>query len=454
MRSVTKSCGKLGLMSIDPHAIMPLPPPDVSPFSPNFGQSPLAVVGRNPLKHALGTGLSSGARHPNYLSILMGVRGSGKTVMLNEIEDMAAAAGWVVLSLDAATPGVLERAMNAIAGAEAAYEALDLGGGFTPRAVEKKVGISLGPLAGSVAWATFRDKRVHMGLREHLAFLAQAASAHGTSVLLTLDELHAIDREEGRRLSNDLQHLTKRAEMPLAFVGAGLLEIRHTLMRDRKMTFFHRCEDHEMPPLMIEDAVQGLHQPIVQSGGSITPQALQAAAEATNGSPYALQVIGDQAWRAAGAPSGKIRVVHVEAASVAADAIIDRRVGVPAWHDLAGAHQGVLGALASSGSEVMQSHQVGSRLGIERKQANKLLRELSDLGYVVQTGRGRYGLSGLVAPRVVLREWFDDSSQSGNSDPMRKVAPVGGAAKCRKWMPRAKAYCILGAGHAGGCRSR
>ena len=432
---------------------MPLPPPDTSPFCPHFGQSPSTVVGRSQLLHDLGTGLASGPRHPRYVSILMGTRGSGKTVALNEIEDMASSAGWVVLSLDAATPGLLDRIMNAIAGADAAYDALNLGARSRPRSVEKKVGISLGPLSGSVAWATLRDRRDRMGLREHLAFLAQAAQDHGTSVLFTLDELHAIDRQEGRRLSNDMQHLTKRAEMPLAFVGAGLLEMRHTLLRDRKMTFFHRCEDHEMQPLLFEDAVQGLVQPIDQAGGSIDPDALRAAAEATDGSPYKMQVIGDQAWRAAGAPDRGIGPEHVGAAAVAADAIMDRRVGLPAWHDLAGSRQAVLAVLADAASPDLPSHVVAERLGITPKQSNKQLRELDELGYVQMAGRGSYRLSGLVSPAVVRREHIGSPWHGDGPLDAGEPATLPNGATCRKWMPRARAYCILRVGHSGACRS-
>ena len=403
--------------------------------------------------HELGTGLSTGPTDARYTSLLMGPRGSGKTVMLNEVEDMAASAGWVVLSLDAATPGVLQRAMNAIAGADTAYEALNLNEGLAQRAVEKKVGISLGPLAGSVSWAGFRDRRAHMGLREHLAFVAQVASDNGTSVLLTIDELHAVDREEGRRLSNDLQHITKRAEMPLALVGAGLLEMRHTLMRDRKMTFFQRCEDYEMPPLSEEDAVQGLHQPIAAAGGSITSEALGHAAAAAQGSPYKLQLVGDRAWRTAGAPDAEIELTHAKAAAVAADVVMDKRVGVPAWHDLAARHQGVLGWLAAAGGP-LASGEVAARLGISAKQASKLLVELRDLGYAATGAGGKYRLSGLVSPRVVLSEWTGEPDSPDARDPADGSGPSAAAAKCRKLMPRAKAYCVLAAGHSGGCRSR
>ena len=96
--------------------------PETSPFRPHFGQSPPMFVGRDSMIDGLGTGLVTGPTDRRYTSILMDSRGSGKTATLNEIEDMAAAEGWVVLSIDAATPGLLQRTMDVIARADEEYE--------------------------------------------------------------------------------------------------------------------------------------------------------------------------------------------------------------------------------------------------------------------------------------------------------------------------------------------
>ena len=168
--------------------------PSTSPFSPHVGRAPQSLVGRDALLADLGGGLATGPRDARYTSILMGVRGSGKTVLLSEIEDRAASDGWVVLSLDAGTPGLLDRIVQTIRNADRAYEALGIAGFGTSRSVEKSVGIRLGPLAGEISTTEHQDRMAHMGLREHLVFLAQAALKSETSVLLTVDEMHGIAR--------------------------------------------------------------------------------------------------------------------------------------------------------------------------------------------------------------------------------------------------------------------
>lgn len=422
--------------------------PSTSPFSPHFGRTPHSLVGRDSLLEEVGGGLVTGPNDPRYTSIIMGVRGSGKTVALNEIEDRAAAEGWVVLSMDAGTPGLLERIAQAISQADRTYETLNLADSDDRRSVEKGIGIRLGPIEGKIATTEYRDHRANMGLREHLTHLVRAAQQHGASVLLTIDELQGIDRVEGRRLSNDLQHITKRAEMPLALLGAGLLELKHTLLRDRKMTFFHRCEHFDMPPLTIEDAAVGLAGPIRSAGGTITGEALRLAARAVNGSPYRLQVIGDIAWKTAGAPERGIGASDMETAISTAAEVVDAKVGVAAWHDLSQSGQRLLEAVGARGG-IAASAEIARDTQTEPKAANDALRRLADTGYLDKPERGIYRLTHLV-PREIAQ---GDAAHPRAADGLAPTPDVP-APKCRKWMPRAKAYCTLRRGHTGGCRSR
>ena len=104
--------------------------PSNNPFSPTFGHPPSHLVGRDKLLEHLGSGLQTGPQDPRWKSILLGVRGSGKTVIVNEIANQAAASGWIVLSLDASTPGLLTRIAKAVYTAPRDYDSLsfpDLG---------------------------------------------------------------------------------------------------------------------------------------------------------------------------------------------------------------------------------------------------------------------------------------------------------------------------------------
>ena len=208
-----------------------------NPFSPGFGKTPERLVGRDDLLSDLGEGLATGPRDERFASILMGVRGSGKTALLNEIEQRAATDGWVVISLDASSGGDLDegdllgRLRSELSHIPDRYPALDIEELRGDQQTGRSAGFKLGPLQGQ---RTETRKSAAMNLRQKLTYLTDAAQQHQTSVLLTVDELHTGKKDQLRRLANDLQHITSRAELPLAFIGAGLLEMQYTILQDKK----------------------------------------------------------------------------------------------------------------------------------------------------------------------------------------------------------------------------
>ena len=71
-----------------------------SPFSPGFGATPTYPVGRTELIRSVCALLAGDPASEGGANMLLGPRGMGKTVMLNEIEDAAQSElGWIVLSL-------------------------------------------------------------------------------------------------------------------------------------------------------------------------------------------------------------------------------------------------------------------------------------------------------------------------------------------------------------------
>ena len=72
-----------------------------NPFTPTFGASPLVVGDRDRLVTQIRSALETGPRHPAYTTLATGERGMGKTVLLNEIEDLAHQRGWRVLDATA-----------------------------------------------------------------------------------------------------------------------------------------------------------------------------------------------------------------------------------------------------------------------------------------------------------------------------------------------------------------
>lgn len=428
---------------------MLLPPdvatPSTNPFTPDFGQAPHALVGRDAVISDLLSGLATGPTDARFTTILLGPRGSGKTVVQAEIEDRVAAAGWLVLSVDSNTPGLSDRVEQAIARARDTYEGADEADLDKGRRT-RWTGLTLGP----VGWhrEVFDAVRPDWDMRHQLAALAEHAARSDTAVLLTVDELQGGDAVELRRLAGDLQKIVKKDSLPLAFLGAGLSELKHTLLTNNTLTFFHRCARTEMPPLSVADATAGLRRTILAAGGSIDSDALALAAEAAGSLPYRLQVVGHNAWNIAGAPADAIDLDAAQQAARLADKTIDDRLSIPAWHDLGSTDQAYLHAVAEAGGESDRALIARAMIRSARTLANAEQR-LTSSGYITSTPPGRIALTDLMPSRVVLASM---SAVSGYGD-SHATAGSSASDRCNEYMPRAKANCVLTSGHAGGHRS-
>ncbi len=426
-----------------------------NPFSPDFGQAPASLVGRDDLLADIETGLATGPADIRFTSVLLGVRGTGKTVALSEIENRVKPNGWVILSVDASTPGILGRISNAITQVSRDYESLGLGGSNTRKSKERSSEITLGPYKGKWSEQEFFDPNIDMGLLERLTMLARTVQQFDTSVLLTVDELHAADREEARRLANDLQMITKRQQLPLAFVGAGLLEMKYTLLEDKRNTFFRRCNKYEMPPLTHPEAIKGLRFPIEDAGGQITREALTLGASAVGDLPYTLQVIGHTAWTVADAPNRVIDEYAVEQAISIAEQVVDENISESAFYELSDREQEFLielAALDGTGSAVAITRQ----MGLNDREGRKISRRLTLSGYVNKNDRGIVTLTNLVPVRVIPQDHLFEHTytQAPNVVLDADISHPRVEHLCRKWMPRAKARCVLPPNHRGGCRSK
>lgn len=436
-----------------------------NPFSPGFGTVPTSLVGRDDVLSDLYEGMAVGPTDERFTSVVLGVRGSGKTALLTEIEDQAANNGWVVLSVDGVANGLLGRVSEMISQAVRGHQTPGIEELAGPKSKERRRGIKIGPYQAGWAETELFDPASHMGVRERLTVMARAAQRAGSAVLLTLDELHSANKDEARRLASDIQHITKKGRLPLAFVGAGLLEMKYTLMEGKKNTFFKRCHSYDMPPLTYPDALQGIRFPIKEMGGTITGSALRSAASAVDGSPYKMQLIGHAAWKAANAPINEVDDFAVELAIESAEDTMLRNISEPAFYDLSNDEQDYLVSLVSLGDRGT-TRTIAHQTEMDERETRRIARRLELAGYIIRDQRGPAALTDLVPRDVIVKEGGLDISEHG---PTAADAPAGSAEpprpaergsrpasspKCRRWMPKAKAYCVLLHDHSGRCRSR
>lgn len=381
-----------------------IPEPDSpSPFTPGFGSTPPVVAGRVELFEAITRGVAGGPGHPEYASITIGARGTGKTTLLNLVRGAAQKKGWVVLETDGAHGSVCGRLLAAAARAWSS-------GGTGSKLELTGVGVQVGPVG-----ATFQRReeaanssRDPDALLHALAGLGSQAAAGGSQVLILMDEMHAVRRPDVRRLASVLQNVTMRSGLPVAFIGMSLPHILDTHLADRAITFLQRCTRHEVPMLSPDEVRLGLRATVVDHGGAIADEALDEAVSRIGGHPYNLQLLGYHAWRLSGAPGSPISAGIAREAADIADGLMGEHLFGPSWRDLSDGDRRFLCAMAESESDQSTSGEVRARLGVSSSQVAAYRERLERAGLVARTGRGRMRL---VHP--MLREWVSERCGGG-----------------------------------------
>lgn len=366
-----------------------------NPFTPTFGASPLVVGDRDRLVARIRSALETGPRHPAYTTLATGERGMGKTVLLNEIEDMAHRQGWRVLDATATDGGFIDELI------EGGLELLEA---LRPDD-DRMTGVHLQVFGVGGGMDRVRSGRRDASVRNAafraiLKELASHFSATGTGLLITVDELHSADIAETRRFGAAIQKITRRAQQPVAFVGAGLPGLLTDLMRGDTATFLQRCHRMEVGPLDISVTKEVLADTFRLGGSHIAGDALHAAATASDGHPYMTQLIGFEIWNAARDPQDGITfAVAAEGLETARRVSADLFVA-PLWDTLSRRDRHFLGAMAPDDTDTAVSD-IAGRTGMSPKQVSVYRGRLIAKKLVVST---RYGYVTFVD--AATREWL------------------------------------------------
>jgi hypothetical protein len=260
-----------------------------NPFHASFGVSPPLLVGRDDVLDDFTEALAEGPGSAGRATLYTGARGTGKTVMLNAVEDRARDQGWLVIS-ETATTGFISRITQ--------QQLPRLLAEFDPEAVRRRLAGVTAPLnLGAVTWQTIEAHVVQAGLRNQLEMLTDLLAEKGTGILVTLDEIHRNQIDELRELATSVQHAFREGR-EVAFVGAGLAATVSDTLNDDVLTFLRRAERYTLGSVARGDVARGFREPIESAGRTISDEALQIMIDGTRGYPFLLQLVGAHAWRA------------------------------------------------------------------------------------------------------------------------------------------------------------
>jgi hypothetical protein len=296
-----------------------------NPFAPGAGNPPPELAGRHQFIEQAEVVLARAeqGRHAKSF-MLVGLRGVGKTVLLNRIlqtaEDRKLRAHLIEAPEDKSLPELLLPVLRKIllgldsAGAMNAVvkRSLRIAAGFAKSLKLKhgdiEFGLDIDPERG-IADSGDLDN----DLPDMLVALGEAAKARGTAVVLLIDELQYIKEAELSALVMGL-HKASQRQLPVVLFAAGLPQLVGNMGRAK--SYAERLfEFPEIGPLAHDDAVTAISEPVSQAGEAITPEAIEAIIAATQGYPFFLQAWAYHSWNEAEASpitKGNVDAAHVK----------------------------------------------------------------------------------------------------------------------------------------------
>ena len=344
-----------------------------SPFTPGYGRPPLVYGGHEGLLEDMKAVFEHHDFGENQSLLLSGLRGAGKTSMLQRIEDLARSQGWLVLSEDASTG--LRRRLTESTIPEIVND--------LPQGTKKTL-TSLGLWHFSAEWDVER-RTVTPLLRRDLVALSRHSGFNG--ILLTIDEVSSSKArlKEVSAIAREVSHaLAQGADIVIAF--AGIKVDLDELVRQDHTTFLRRSRTAEFARLSPAEVRHVLAETAAIGGRSFSDEAMRILLSAAQGYPYLVQLLGDYAWRHA--PDSD--VIDAEAARIAQDKglkAVMERVLAKVFDDLSEKDQEFLRAMAVD-EDRSRIGDIVERLDSYSQYVNGYRNRLIDSGYVRADGHG------------------------------------------------------------------
>ncbi len=347
--------------------------PTLNPYAPGAGTQPPELVGRNEIRERARISLERQRIGRSSQNIVMiGLRGVGKTVLLDRIRLDAEASGMYALAIEApesrSLPSLIApqlrtallklsnsqksnvrlhsvRGLRALAGFAKAlkvkYQDIELSFGFDP-----EPGLADNGILEDDLLALFEA-------------VGAAAQADDSCLALFIDELQYLKNDELAALLSALHRMAQR-RLPVILVGAGLPQIRGLVGRAK--SYAERMfEFLTIDALAAEDAKRAIANPARDEGVEIQTPALDKVVDRTKGYPYFLQVWGNNMWNVA--ERSPITIDDVEAASAQAIADLDDSFFMIRFDRLTPTEKSYLRAMAQLGPGPHRSGDIAQQFG-------------------------------------------------------------------------------------------
>jgi len=370
--------------------------PIKNPYAPGAGTPPPELAGRNDLREKARIAFARvKAQRPTKSFLLIGLRGVGKTVLLDRLRIDAESDGIQTMYVEAPEA----RSLPALLAPELRIALLRLSRHDRARDRARR---ALRGLAGFVGALKVKYSDIEVALDvdpepgladngdlEHdlqtlLGVVGEAAIQGDTALAIFVDEMQYVAEPQLAALITALHRAAQR-QLPVVLIGAGLPQLPGLMGRAR--SYAERLfEITPIGPLTDEDARVALEAPAEREGVAFDPAALRDIITETEGYPYFVQEWGKSSWDVA--QDSPITREDVATASHLAVAALDASFFRVRFDRLTPAEKRYLRAMAQLGPGPHRSGDIASILGREVQSVGPLRSKLIQKGMIWSPSHG------------------------------------------------------------------
>lgn len=370
--------------------------PIKNPFSPGAGSPPPELVGRDDILEQARILLGRvRAKRPEKSLLLTGLRGVGKTVLLNEMERIAQKEGYRSILVEAHE----DKPLAALLAPHLRRLLFDLdrmaGAGDKVRRGLAVLKSFIGAVKITVGEAGFGlDIEPERGTADSgdlevdfpslLTALAEAAEERQTPVAILIDEVQYFSQSELSALIMAMHKMQQR-QLPLVLMGAGL-PILPGLAGESKSYAERLFSFPDIGPLSESDATKALQDPVRAVGVEFERSALQEMFRLTQGYPYFLQEWGYQSWNHA--DRSPITLKNVQDATAKVIPRLDANFFRVRFDRLTPSEKNYLRAMAELGPGTHRSSDIASILGVKLNSLGPVRAKLIKKGMIYSPTHG------------------------------------------------------------------
>lgn len=255
---------------------------NINPFTPNFGEIPRHMAGRDQIINATLNALDRESRSRELNMLLYGARGTGKTAMLGLIAEEAPAHGWISASVNC-YKGMLEDIYE---------QTLSNGREFLSSGTNHHIsGLGIGNV---FTVERERDNVPPGNWRTRITQLLEELEKNDIGLLITVDEVDpAVDE---MILLSSVYQLLVRERRHVGLLMAGLPSKVSSLIQNKSVSFLRRSKMQPLGRISDVDVSLAMERTIGDGGAEIASDALEMAVHAADGFAFMLQLVGYYMW--------------------------------------------------------------------------------------------------------------------------------------------------------------